>query len=251
LVLTWLGHATALLDLDGTRLLTDPVLGDRVGPLVRTGPSVRRSIPGGVDMILLSHLHADHAEIASLRGLGAPVLAPRGAGEWLAARGVRTVEELSPGQSLTVARTTVTATHAEHDARRWPLVSPKAQPIGFHVRASRAVYFAGDTDLHAAMGELTGSVDLALLPVSGWGRKLGPGHLDPLRAARAAAIIAPVVAVPIHWGTFALPRPLAGSSEPDRPAREFATYVGQLAPEVDVRLVPPGGSLELPAAVAR
>jgi L-ascorbate metabolism protein UlaG (beta-lactamase superfamily) len=105
------------------------------------------------------------------------------------------------------------------------------------------VYFAGDTDLFEAMAELRGLVTVALLPVWGWGPRLGPGHLDPERAARAAALIAPAIAIPIHWGTF-VPRVPIGRM-PAEPAREFARLVKHHAPSVEVRVLEPGGRTEL------
>jgi L-ascorbate metabolism protein UlaG (beta-lactamase superfamily) len=110
------------------------------------------------------------------------------------------------------------------------------------IAGSRSAYFAGDTDLYEGIEDLRGGVDAALLPVSGWGRTLPRGHLDPERAAQAAALIAPRVAIPIHWGTFALPRPVRARGEPDRPAREFAARCAGAAPDVEVRVLSPGES---------
>src|SRR3954469_23695288 len=85
LEITWLGHSTVLIELDRVRLLTDPVVRDRVGPLVRVAPPVRSSALDAIDAVLLSHLHADHADAPSLRQVKSPlVIAPRGAGRWLA-----------------------------------------------------------------------------------------------------------------------------------------------------------------------
>ena len=247
---TWLGHASVLLELAGARVLTDPVLRARVGPLVRIAPPVKPGVAAGVDAILISHLHADHTDLRSLRRVGArsPVFAPRGAGRWLTARGLRSVHEMSPGEQINVGGVRVTATTAVHGGHRRPLGGPDAAPIGFLVEAECSIYFAGDTDLYPGMSDLAGSLDLALLPVSGWGPTLGPGHLDPERAAQAAALLAPRVAVPIHWGTFALPPPLARSDDPERPAREFAELAGRCAPDVEVRILAPGGRTELLSA---
>jgi L-ascorbate metabolism protein UlaG (beta-lactamase superfamily) len=108
------------------------------------------------------------------------------------------------------------------------------------------VYFAGDTELFDGMSEMAGRFDVALLPVWGWGPSLGPGHMDPLEAARAVAILRPAIAVPIHWGTF-FPvgmETLRGSALVE-PPRVFARQVAELAPEVEVPVLAPGDQLAL------
>ena len=244
--MSWLGHATVLLQIDGTRLLTDPVLGDRIGPLVRIARPVSFGPADALDGVLLSHLHADHADVDSLRRVARtlPLLAPRGAGRWLTRLGLREVQELSPGDEVKVGSLTIRATPAEHPSNRHPL-GPRANPIGYVVLGSRRVYFAGDTDLFPAMVDLKASVDVALLPIGGWGRSLGPGHLDPRRAAEAAAVIAPTSVVPIHWGTFALVKPLRPGNDVWMPARQFAAFVEQCAPDVEVRVLAPGETIDL------
>jgi L-ascorbate metabolism protein UlaG (beta-lactamase superfamily) len=245
--ITWLGHASVLLELDGVWLLTDPVLRDRVGPLVRVGPAVGAVETERIDAILLSHLHADHADAPSLRRLptATPVLAPVGAARWLRSHGVRAVHELAPDDSMPIGPLEVTATVAQHDGRRRPR-GATAAPIGFVTQGSRACYFAGDTDLFEGMADLSGTIDVALLPVWGWGPKLGPGHLDPERAAEAAARISPTVAIPIHWGTLAPGWPFRPPKDPRRPAQEFAALTARRAPGVDVRVLEPGERIELP-----
>ena len=196
--------------------------------------------------MLLSHLHADHTHLSSLRDVArrTPILAPRPAGAWLARHGLATAAELGPGDQTRISGLRVTATAAMHERRRRPL-GPSAEPVGYLVSGSSSVYFAGDTDLFDAMSDLRGSVDVALLPISGWGPKLGPGHLDPERAARAAAAIAPAVAIPIHWGTFAPGWHLRRPADPERPAREFVGYARLHAPSVQVRTLAPGERTEL------
>ena len=240
LAITWLGHATTLIEIDGLRLITDPVLRDRIGPLFRIGPPAL--LDGPVDCALLSHLHADHTDLPSLRALDltGPVLAPHPAQAWLAARGVHHVRELPPGAEIRIGSVRITATVARHDERRRPF-GPRAQPVGYLIRGSASsVYFAGDTDLFLDMAELRGSVDVALLPVWGWGPSIGPGHLDPESAAAAVALIAPSVVIPIHWGTFALPRPVKRLPDPTRPAHDFQALTEKYAPATEVRLLRPG-----------
>lgn len=240
--ITWLGHATALLELDGMRVLTDPVLHRRVGPLRRIAPLP--TLEGAVDGVLLSHLHADHADLRSLRLIGPAVeiVAPPGAGPWLERRGFRAVRELAVGSSLPLGALEVTATDALHGGQRWRY-GHHAGSVGYLIRGTQSVYFAGDTDLFPAMADLAGRVDVALLPVAGWGPTVGPGHLDAERAARAAALIRPRLAIPIHWGTLALPT-ARRAAHPDA-AAEFRREAARLAPEVEVRVLAPGEATEL------
>ncbi len=134
---------------------------------------------------------------------------------------------------------------AVHDGRRAPY-GPTAEPVGYLVNGSRRVYFAGDTDLFDGMAELSDSLDLALVPITGWGPTLGAGHLDPERAARALALLRPRMAVPIHWGTL---HPLGlgrfMSHQLSESPHEFARHAARLAPGVEVRVLAPGESLAL------
>jgi L-ascorbate metabolism protein UlaG (beta-lactamase superfamily) len=239
--LTWLGHATVEIDLGGTRLLTDPVLGRRAGLLRRVAPALPPAAVRRPDAILISHLHSDHVDLPSLRRIGTdvPILASTGAAPWLRRRGFGDVRALAPGDAVSVGGVGVRAVEAIHDGRRWRY-GAEADALGFLVEGSPSAYFAGDTDLFPAMADLAGHVDIALLPVSGWGSTLGPGHLDPERAARAAGVIRPGLAIPIHWGTLGVPW-----SRPDRdarsePAREFAAAAQRLAPDVEVLVLEPG-----------
>jgi len=241
--ITYVGHATVLAELDGTRLLTDPFLRSGLGPLRRHGPAPAAAASERIDAVLVSHLHRDHADLRSLRllGGGTRLLVPAGTGRFFARRGFRDVEELVRGESRRVGGITVTAIETIHEAGR----RSKAAAIGFFLSGSRTVYFAGDTDLFDGMRELRG-VDLALLPIWGWGPSLGPGHLDPQRAARAAALIEPRVVVPIHWGTLyprllerLRPGPLSN------PPRELATWMRKLAPQSELRTLAPGESTSL------
>jgi L-ascorbate metabolism protein UlaG (beta-lactamase superfamily) len=242
--LTWLGHATVMVELDGVRILTDPVIRSRLGPLVNRAASAGGTALEAIDLVLLSHLHHDHADARSLRRLGpeTPVITARGAARWLRRQGFLNVRELTPGSTTDVGRISISAITATHDGRRYPLPRPAPAPdaVGFVIRGSRTVYFAGDTDLFAGMADLTGHVDVALLPVGGWGPGLGPGHLDPQRAAEAARLIEPRIAIPIHWGTLALPRLLRWRTPHDAAGPRFADFCARLAPAVEVRVLVPG-----------
>lgn len=246
LAITWLGHATVLIELDGLRVLTDPVLRHRIGPLVRVVPEPEAVSP--VDSVLVSHLHADHADLRSLRAVQrrGTLVAPHPGKDWLTRRGLDRATDLRAGEDLSLGQVRVTATPATHDRRRWRF-GPAADPIGYLIRGSSSVYFAGDTDLFLAMAELRGQVDVALLPVWGWGSRLGAGHLDPESAAAAVALIAPAVAIPIHWGTLAMPRASRRAEDRMRPAREFDAYVKRYAPAVQVCTLAPGDTITFSA----
>ncbi len=240
--LSYVGHATVLIELDGVRVLTDPVLRSRIGPLRREALIPQGGSEGAPDLVLVSHLHRDHADLPSLRRLGRStrLVCPAGTGRFFANHGFTAVEELAPGGSVEVGSLVVTAVEAVHDGGRMPPLHGPA--VGYLVGGTRRVYFAGDTDLFDGMGEL-GEPDVALLPIWGWGPSLGPGHMDPARAARAAAMIRPGIVVPIHWGTF-YPRFLK-HLRPDPlflPPQELARAMAEVAPEIEVRLLAPGMS---------
>jgi L-ascorbate metabolism protein UlaG (beta-lactamase superfamily) len=246
---TYVGHATVLLELDGLRFLTDPVLRSRLVHLRRQVAAHDDSSAADLDAILISHLHHDHVDVPSLRRLGreTPMLAPPGSGSFLRRRGFGAVTELGPGESHTIGGVEVTAVEAEHaGGRAWRSVGSEA--IGFVLSGTRRAYFAGDTDLFDGMADLAGDLDLALLPVWGWGPTLGPGHLDPERAAQAAAVLLPRIAVPIHWGTL-FPVGLSGIGRRHliAPPREFERCCAELAPQVEVRVLEPGETTSLSA----
>ena len=245
--LTWVGHATVLLELGGARLLTDPLLRTRLGHLRRHGARPDPSVTQDIDAVLVSHVHLDHLDVRSLRSIarGARVIVPQGAGRLLRRIGFAEVDEVESGDSIAVGEATVTALPAVHDGRRRPLGAAVAT-LGYEIVGAQRVYFAGDTELFDGMRDMAGRFDVALLPVWGWGPSLGPGHMDPLSAARAVAILRPAVAVPIHWGTF-FPvglEALRGSALVE-PPRVFARHVAELAPEVEVRVLAPGDELLL------
>jgi L-ascorbate metabolism protein UlaG (beta-lactamase superfamily) len=244
--ITWIGHSTVLLELDGVRLLTDPVLRDRVAHLRRVTESARPESLGSLDAALVSHAHYDHLDTRSLACLGRSlhVVLPAGAGKLLRRRGFVQVTEVDVGDEIGVGRVAIRVTHAEHDGSRGPFLT-EARAVGYLVIGSARIYFAGDTDLFQGMSMLGADLDVALLPVAGWGSRVPPGHLDPLRAAQSLTLLRPRIAVPIHWGTY---RRIGLPREPAllrAPAESFVRLASELAPEVDVRLLPVGGRLEL------
>ena len=245
---TFLGHSTVLVEIGGVRVLTDPVLYDRVSILRRAVSPLPAELYRGVDVAVISHLHLDHLDLASLRLLGrdTPLIVPRGAGRFMRKMGFREVTELPIGRSIEVRGTTVTATPARHSGFRPPL-GPNADAVGYVFDADEeTVYFAGDTDIFPQMADLAG-IDLALLPVWGWGPRLGPGHMNPARAAEALRVLRPRAAVPIHWGTlWPLGMGRVAASRLQRPPLDFARSAKMVAPEVTILLTPPGESVPIP-----
>jgi L-ascorbate metabolism protein UlaG (beta-lactamase superfamily) len=243
---TWVGHSTVLIELDGVRLLTDPMLRPRVSFLMRVAGRIDAAALSELDAVLISHLHYDHLDIASLGRVGrkVPVVVPTGAARLLRGRGFSRILELDAGAEASIGPLTIRATPAEHEGRRGPLLA-RAAAVGYLVSGSARVYFAGDTDLFDDMRALAPNLDVALLPVAGWGPRLPPGHLDPRRAAEALQLLQPRVAVPIHWGTYRRIG-VRGDAEALRaPADDFLHFARELAPGTDVRIVPVGGTLEL------
>ena len=232
--ITYLGHATTLIELDGVALLTDPLLRKRVAHLVRLQTA---AAPVALDAVLLSHLHADHLDYRSLAMLppAAPIVLPARAGAFVGRRTRRDVVELAVGDETRVGELTVRAVRADHDDRRHPL-SRRFTPLGFVITGSRTVYFAGDTDLFPEMAAFA-PLDVALVPVWGWGPTLPPGHLDPGRAAEAVQLLRPNVAIPIHWGTY---RVIGSKGSGVAPAERFRDEVARVAPGVEVRILQPG-----------
>lgn len=234
--LVYVGHATVLIELDGVRVLTDPVLRGRLVHLRRRVPAPTEPL-ADLAAVLISHVHYDHLDLPSLRTLGrtVPVIVPRGARR--AVRGFSDVRELRVGEEIRLGEVTVRAVPAEHKSARLPLFPSPA--VGFVITGSRTVYFAGDTDLFPGMANIADELDVALVPVAGWGPKVGPGHLDPARAAHAVQLLQPRIAVPIHWGTLTTLRAQASGEPP----LEFERLTAERAPQVDVRVLQPGESL--------
>jgi L-ascorbate metabolism protein UlaG (beta-lactamase superfamily) len=249
--LMYVGHATVLAELSDARLLTDPLLGAGILHVRRRVPLPVVEDLGPITAILISHAHRDHLDQRSLRRLPAacPLIVPAGCGAAARSGGAREVIELAEGDRVPVGDIIVEAVHAAHDGRRNPFGQPIAA-LGYILEGPVSVYFAGDTDLFAGMSDFAGRVDVALLPVGGWGPRVPAGHLDPDRAAEAVARIRPRIAVPIHWGTLRAWGAQRGL-DPMAPARSFAEAVDRLAPATEVRVLMPGQRLKLSVPSAR
>jgi L-ascorbate metabolism protein UlaG (beta-lactamase superfamily) len=241
---TWIGHATALIEVDGCRVLTDPLLTKRVAHLRRRRPTPSQDTYD-VDVVLLSHVHLDHLHLPSLRRLrpSAKVLTPTGSGRLVRKAGFSDVDEIVVGDHIDIGPVAIDVVPAVHKRGRGPHSRVSADPVGFVIDgAGRRIYFPGDTDLFDEMADL-GDIDVALLPIWGWGSTLGEGHLTPRRAAQATALIRPGVLLPIHWGTYA---PEDGRRLPrwfDAPPEELRTELDAIDELHRLGLVEPGGSI--------
>src|SRR3954454_4359540 len=158
----------------GVRLLTDPLLRGRVAHLRRMVPFPDVSGLTDPHAVLISHAHLDHLDLPSLRRLptSARVVLPRGWAGLARRAGKQDVTEVEVGDRVALGEIEVLATHAEHDGHRLPL-GRAARALDFVIEGPQRVYFAGDTDIFEGMRDLA-NLDLALLPVSGWGRRLPP-----------------------------------------------------------------------------
>lgn len=239
----WLGHATVLVD-DRARILTDPVLTASLMHLHRRGGPVPRDLTDGVDAVVISHLHLDHLHLPSLAQLdpSTPLIVPRGAARLL--RDVASeIVEVSVGDVVTVGAATLVVVPAVHAGKRWPWSRAGGEAVGYLVRGEGSTYFAGDTSLFPAMADLTDTLNVALLPVGGWGPSLRGHHMDPQDAAACLAMLDADVAVPIHYGTF-WPRGLSLVRKHlfHEPGRAFADHAREVAPDSDVRVLRPGTS---------
>jgi L-ascorbate metabolism protein UlaG (beta-lactamase superfamily) len=246
--INYIGHATVLVDIGQIRVLTDPILRNRLFFLQRHGknpaPDLLAERPP--DLVLLSHLHYDHTDLPSLRQLPptTPVVAPRGSGKYLARWAGVEVHEVAAGERLRVADVEVTALPAEH-SQAYPLPRPATACLGYVLRNRLSIYFAGDTGLFEGMYDVGQdfALDMVLLPVWGYSHRVGTGHLTPLTAAQALTRLQPRVAVPIHWGALRFMGPHAvwkWVSYLSTPPYAFAAHAARLAPRTEVRVLQPG-----------
>ncbi|MFG2287240.1 MBL fold metallo-hydrolase [Streptomyces sp. NPDC048595] len=249
---TWWGHATATVEDSGVRVLTDPLFVRRLAHLRRRRGALPPPEAARADLVLVSHLHADHLHPASLARLapGTSLVVPRGAMAAVpglrrvaAARGLRVVE-LRAGEECRAGAVTVRAVRAAHDGRRLPCGPRRVPALGYVVHGRARTYFAGDTGLFEELAEEVGPCDVALLPVGGWGPFLGPGHLDARRAAQAAARLAPSCAVPVHYGTYwPIGLDAVRPHEFHAPGLEFERHMKLMAPQVTVHRLGHGESV--------
>ncbi|MBP7452162.1 MAG: MBL fold metallo-hydrolase [Ottowia sp.] len=244
---TWLGHSTVLLEIDGWRVLTDPVWGQRASPSTLVGPKrfhpapvALRDVPD-VDVVVISHDHYDHLDYPTIRALAAsrvPFVTSLGVGAHLQGWGIAParITELDWWESHTVPGTglTVTAAPSQHFSGRTFKTRNATLWSSMVMRGPRhAVFFSGDTGLtdeYAVIRDRLGPFDLALLEVGAWFPAWGDMHLGPDNALQALAQLGNPPLLPVHWSTFAL-----AMHDWDQPAERLL----ELAPHTGARLVMP------------
>ena len=244
---TWLGHSTVLIEVDGLRVLTDPVWGPRASPSRLVGPKRFQPVPVAlralppVDVVVISHDHYDHLDyptIRTLRKSSVPFVTSLGVGAHLESWGVapeRIVElDWWESWSLPEAELSITAAPSQHFSGRTMKTRNTTLWSSLIVRSARhAVFFSGDTGLTDEYREIRarlGPFDLTMLEVGAWHPSWGDMHLGPENALEAHTLLGGGPFLPIHWGTFAL------AMHPwDQPAETLL----RLAPRTGAQLLMP------------
>jgi L-ascorbate metabolism protein UlaG (beta-lactamase superfamily) len=244
---TWLGHSTVLIEIDGLRVLTDPVWGPRASPSSLAGPKRFQTVPVSLrempplDLVIVSHDHYDHLDYPTIRELAkrnVPFVTSLGVGAHLQAWGVipELITELDwwESHSLTRGGLTVTAAPSQHFSGRGLKDRNATLWSSFVVRSERhAVFFSGDTGLtteYRTIRERLGPFDLVMLEVGAFHPAWGDIHLGPENALAAHALLGGGPFLPVHWGTFSL-----AMHAWDQPAETLL----KLAPKTDAQLVMP------------
>jgi len=216
---TWLGHSTVLLEIDGRRVLTDPVWAERISPLPFAGPKRFHPAPVKIeqlpplDAVVISHDHYDHLDypsILKLIPLGVPVVTSLGVGAHLESWGMPEgrITELDWWESTEIAGLTITAAPSQHFSGRSVADRNRTAWSALAIRGPHhAVFFSGDTGLTQEYGEIKqklGPFDLIVLEIGAWHPAWGDIHLGPENALQAHALLGGGAFLPVHWGTFNL-----------------------------------------------
>lgn len=216
---TWIGHASTLVEIDGRRLLTDPIWSERASPSSLVGPKRFHPPPlpidalPPVDVVVISHDHFDHldmATVAALAARGARFVVPLGVGAHLEAWSIppAQIAELDWGESVKVADLELTATPARHYSGRNPLRRDAMLWSSWVVKGPRhRLFFSGDSgyfDAFKAIGAAHGPFDLTLVKIGACDRTWQDIHMSPEEAVRAHVDLGGKLLLPVHWGTFNL-----------------------------------------------
>ncbi|MCM1511949.1 MAG: MBL fold metallo-hydrolase [Oxalobacter formigenes] len=211
--LTWIGHASFLVQLAGKNILIDPVLSQKIGWIERNCPPglAWPALPK-IDLVLITHNHRDHMDAPTLKKLGPEPLyiVPQGLGTWFSRRGFKRVRETRWWQKEEIAGTTITFVPAQHWSRRGLADGNTSWWGGFVLeKDGLRLYHAGDTGWFngfAEIGRRTGPLHAALLPIGAYAPRwfMNPQHINPEEAIAAMRQLGAKNLVPMHWGTFKL-----------------------------------------------
>ena len=255
---TWLGHSTVLLEIDGRRVLTDPVFANRIGPGSLIGPRRFHPVPAEVrdlpplDVVLLSHDHFDHLCAPTMRELaatGVPVVTALGVGAHLERCGFTPAQitELDWNETASVGGLRFHATPSQHFSGRSLGGRNKTLWASWVIEGARhKVFFSGDTGLTdelAAIGAAHGPFDLVMLEIGAFHPSWGTIHLGPANALEAFTMLGGGTLMPVHWGTFSL-----GLHAWDASGEELLELAPRLAPSSRI-LTPQLGAPFEPAHV--
>ena len=242
---TWLGHSTVLIEIDGRRVLTDPVWGQRASPFGFAGPKRFQPVPvpitglPSLDAVIISHDHYDHLDHESILALppsGVPFITSLGVGAHLESWGVPAdrITELDWWESVEIGGIRITAAPSQHFSGRGARDRNRTLWSSFAVRGPRrSFFFSGDTGLTPEYAEIRsrlGPFDLVMLEVGAFHPSWGTIHLGPENALEALALLGGGAFLPVHWGTFNL-----AIHAWDEPAETLV----DLAPRKGVQLVMP------------
>ncbi len=225
--LTWIGHATYLVRLGGSTVLTDPVLGPRIAVIPRlVEPGVALADMPPIDVVTVSHNHRDHMDAPSLRAIGPRALfvVPRGLADWFRSEGLPRVVELDWWESTDVDGLRVTFVPSQHWSRRGLLDEDETLWGGFVLeRGGVRVYHSGDTAYFSGfrtIAERVGRIDAAMLPIGAYEPRwfMRAQHMNPDDAVQAWLDLEADRFVAMHWGTFRLTD--EPTDEPPRRTRE-------------------------------
>lgn len=219
--LTWIGHATSLLQVDGVNILMDPVFSERVSPVSFAGPKCEVALPfpltelPSVDVVLVSHNHYDHLDLPTLKELArrnkeTRFLVALGDAELLKSEGIENVKEMDWWDQEHIKNVTITFTPSQHWSQRWVFNPNKSLWGGWHMQtpAFKALY-TGDTgyskdftDIHERLGD----VDLALIPIGAYEPRwfMKKQHVNPEEALQIHKDLHAKLSIGVHWGTFRL-----------------------------------------------